>query len=139
MPSAEWKNVTVFISSTFNDMHAERDYLVKYVFPDLMCTSSMKWNIWVSSIKPIEIFVIPVTKQNREILLCKPVQPVFFLLRFPVVQADFVFEGTVRVVIPAVIIPDSTEIAADDHVVIARHSILLRKVLFVEAPTESVH
>ena len=35
MPSAEWKNVTVFISSTFNDMHAERDYLVKYVFPEL--------------------------------------------------------------------------------------------------------
>ena len=53
---------------------------VKYIFPDLMCTSSMKWNFWVSSIKPIEIFVIPVTKQHREILLCKPVQPVFFLL-----------------------------------------------------------
>ena len=35
MPSAEWKNLTVFISSTFNDMHAERDYLVKYVFPEL--------------------------------------------------------------------------------------------------------
>ena len=35
MSSAEWKNVTVFISSTFNDMHAERDYLVKYVFPEL--------------------------------------------------------------------------------------------------------
>ena len=31
----EWKNVYVFISSTFNDMHAERDYLVKSVFPDL--------------------------------------------------------------------------------------------------------
>jgi len=25
--------VYVFISSTFNDMHAERDYLVKDVFP----------------------------------------------------------------------------------------------------------
>ena len=31
----EWKNVYIFISSTFNDMHAERDYLLKYVFPDL--------------------------------------------------------------------------------------------------------
>ena len=30
-----WKNVHVFISSTFNDMHAERDYLVKRVFPQL--------------------------------------------------------------------------------------------------------
>jgi telomerase protein component 1 len=28
-----WKTVRVFISSTFRDMHAERDYLVKVVFP----------------------------------------------------------------------------------------------------------
>ncbi len=31
----EWKTIRVFISSTFSDMHAERDYLVKYVFPVL--------------------------------------------------------------------------------------------------------
>ncbi|NCB74506.1 MAG: DUF4062 domain-containing protein [Clostridia bacterium] len=31
----QWKNVYVFISSTFSDMHAERDYLVKNVFPEL--------------------------------------------------------------------------------------------------------
>lgn len=30
-----WQKVSVFISSTFNDMHSERDYLVKYVFPEL--------------------------------------------------------------------------------------------------------
>lgn len=30
-----WENVYIFISSTFNDMHAERDYLVKNVFPNL--------------------------------------------------------------------------------------------------------
>lgn len=30
-----WQTVHVFISSTFNDMHAERDYLVKQVFPRL--------------------------------------------------------------------------------------------------------
>ncbi len=30
-----WKRVYVFVSSTFNDMHAERDYLVKRVFPQL--------------------------------------------------------------------------------------------------------
>ena len=30
-----WENVHIFISSTFNDMHAERDYLVKSVFPAL--------------------------------------------------------------------------------------------------------
>ncbi len=31
----EWKNIYIFISSTFNDMHAERDYLIKNVFPEL--------------------------------------------------------------------------------------------------------
>jgi hypothetical protein len=30
-----WRTVRLFISSTFRDMHAERDYLVKVVFPDL--------------------------------------------------------------------------------------------------------
>lgn len=30
-----WETVYVFISSTFNDMHAERDYLVKQIFPEL--------------------------------------------------------------------------------------------------------
>ncbi|WP_268767895.1 DUF4062 domain-containing protein [Methanosarcina sp. 1.H.T.1A.1] len=30
-----WKTVRVFISSTFKDMHAERDYLVRFVFPRL--------------------------------------------------------------------------------------------------------
>ncbi|MCL2807070.1 MAG: DUF4062 domain-containing protein [Coriobacteriia bacterium] len=31
----DWKTIKIFISSTFNDMHAERDYLIKYVFPEL--------------------------------------------------------------------------------------------------------
>lgn len=31
----EWKDISVFISSTFNDMHAERDYVLKNVFPQL--------------------------------------------------------------------------------------------------------
>jgi len=31
----KWEKVFIFISSTFNDMHAERDYLVKNVFPEL--------------------------------------------------------------------------------------------------------
>ena len=31
----QWEKVHVFISSTFNDMHAERDYLIKSVFPEL--------------------------------------------------------------------------------------------------------
>lgn len=32
---AEWRTVRVFISSTFRDMHSERDWLVKRVFPAL--------------------------------------------------------------------------------------------------------
>ena len=31
----DWKEISVFISSTFNDMHAERDYVLKNVFPQL--------------------------------------------------------------------------------------------------------
>src|SRR3954466_1326956 len=30
-----WKTVSVFLSSTFRDLHAERDHLVKVVFPAL--------------------------------------------------------------------------------------------------------
>jgi len=30
-----WKTVRVFISSTFRDMQAERDHLVKFIFPQL--------------------------------------------------------------------------------------------------------
>lgn len=33
--ASTWKTVRIFISSTFRDMHAERDYLVKVVFPRL--------------------------------------------------------------------------------------------------------
>ena len=33
--AVKWESVKVFISSTFDDMHAERDYLVKQVFPEL--------------------------------------------------------------------------------------------------------
>ena len=34
MPSA-WNTIRIFISSTFHDMHAERDHLVKVGFPEL--------------------------------------------------------------------------------------------------------
>lgn len=30
-----WRNYSVFISSTFSDMHSERDYLQMYVFPEI--------------------------------------------------------------------------------------------------------
>jgi|GEM_PF-3549054 len=33
--TARWKTIRIFISSTFRDMHAERDHLVNVVFPEL--------------------------------------------------------------------------------------------------------
>ena len=33
--ASKWRDIKVFISSTFRDMHAERDWLVKRVFPGL--------------------------------------------------------------------------------------------------------
>ena len=33
--SNHWKTIRIFISSTFRDMHAERDLLVRFVFPEL--------------------------------------------------------------------------------------------------------
>src|SRR5881275_1978382 len=33
--AASWRTVRVFLSSTFRDMHAERDHLVKVTFPRL--------------------------------------------------------------------------------------------------------
>lgn len=33
--AAQARTVRVFISSTFRDMHAEREQLVKYTFPEL--------------------------------------------------------------------------------------------------------
>ena len=32
---ATWKTVRAFVSSTFRDMQAERDHLVRFVFPRL--------------------------------------------------------------------------------------------------------
>ena len=55
VPKLEWKNVKVFISSTFRDMHAERDILTRTVFPMLRAKLSpylinvheidMRWGI----------------------------------------------------------------------------------------------
>ncbi|KAM3605500.1 uncharacterized protein V6R79_026311 [Siganus canaliculatus] len=35
VPKLRWRSVRVFVSSTFRDMHAERDMLVRSVFPEL--------------------------------------------------------------------------------------------------------
>ncbi|XP_072024365.1 LOW QUALITY PROTEIN: TPR repeat-containing protein DDB_G0287407-like [Amphiura filiformis] len=35
IPRSSWKTIRIFVSSTFRDFHAEREVLVKEVFPDL--------------------------------------------------------------------------------------------------------
>ncbi|XP_051779107.1 telomerase protein component 1 isoform X1 [Erpetoichthys calabaricus] len=35
VPKVSWRSIRVFISSTFRDMHGERDLLIRYVFPEL--------------------------------------------------------------------------------------------------------
>jgi telomerase protein component 1 len=42
--STAWKTVRVFISSTFRDMQAERDHLVRFVFPKLR-EELVKWRV----------------------------------------------------------------------------------------------
>ena len=51
----EWKYAKIFISSSFIDMHAERDYLIKKVFPELeewcekykihLSTIDLRWGV----------------------------------------------------------------------------------------------
>ena len=48
-PPYRWKTVRVFISSTFRDMHAERDYLVKNVFPELR-EWAQQWKLYLVDI-----------------------------------------------------------------------------------------
>ena len=55
------------------------------------------------------------------------------------VQADFVFEGAVCVVIPAVIIPDSAEIATDDYIIIPCHIPLLWEIFKIKTFTKPIH
>jgi hypothetical protein len=50
--STSWQTVSVFIRRTFNDMHAERDYLVKRVFPELR-EWCKKWKFSLGKYRPL--------------------------------------------------------------------------------------
>eukprot|EP01114_Cavostelium_apophysatum_P022723 TRINITY_DN831_c0_g1_i3.p1 TRINITY_DN831_c0_g1~~TRINITY_DN831_c0_g1_i3.p1 ORF type:complete len:1975 (+),score=566.67 TRINITY_DN831_c0_g1_i3:1485-7409(+) len=68
-PPAKWRTARVFISSTFLDMHAERDVLTRYVFPELRerCKTinvhlfevDLRWGVTEEE-----------TKLNRNIQIC---------------------------------------------------------------------
>jgi telomerase protein component 1 len=42
-PAPKWRTVRVFISSTFKDMHGERDLLTRFVFPELRARAKLKF------------------------------------------------------------------------------------------------
>jgi tetratricopeptide (TPR) repeat protein len=77
MPAAR-QSIRVFISSTFRDMHAERDHLVKFVFPQLrrLCESrgvtwgevDLRWGVTDEQVAEGE--VLPICLE--EIRRCRP-------------------------------------------------------------------
>ena len=76
-PQKRWRTVRVFISSTFRDMHGERDLLTRYVFPELRrrCRSlfinifevDLRWGITeqdTRSHKALEICLSEISRCN---------------------------------------------------------------------------
>jgi len=71
--AATWRTVRVFISSTFRDMHAEREELVKRVFPQLrkLCEErgvgwaevDLRWGVFLSDVEAVQA-------EQRAVLRC---------------------------------------------------------------------
>jgi len=76
--TARSRQMRVFVSSTFRDMHAERDYLVKFVFPELRRRCQSRGVIWgevdlrwgVTDEQTAEGKVLPICLE--EITRCRP-------------------------------------------------------------------
>jgi nephrocystin-3 len=79
------KSIRIFISSTFRDMHSERDYLVKYVFPELSerCAKrglnivpiDLRWRVTKEEAgkgKALEICLEEIEICLEEIEICRP-------------------------------------------------------------------
>src|SRR6202047_5395323 len=79
--ASTWKSVRVFISSTFRDMHAERDHLVKAVFPTLrekllpyrieLLDIDLRWGITEEEAKSVKVIGLCLDQVHE----CRP----FFL------------------------------------------------------------
>lgn len=62
-----WRTVRVFISSTFKDMHAERDILTRYVFPELrQRAKSLFVNLYQIDLR----WGIAESQSNQSVFLC---------------------------------------------------------------------
>ncbi len=76
----DWKDVYIFISSTFNDMHAERDYLVKKVFPKIsewcmdrklrLIDIDLRWGITSDESNSLNNRVVEICLENID--KCRP-------------------------------------------------------------------
>lgn len=65
-----WKTAYVFVSSTFRDMHAERDYLSRIIFPELKLTAAL-YNIHIEEIDLRDGLTEWKVAGNEAIMLCK--------------------------------------------------------------------
>ncbi|XP_026060883.1 telomerase protein component 1-like isoform X3 [Carassius auratus] len=66
-PKFRWKGVRVFISSTFRDMHAERDVLVRGVFPELRRRAALHYLY----LQEVELrWGVTEEESNRAVELC---------------------------------------------------------------------
>ena len=76
-PQTKWKTARIFISSTFRDMHGERDLLTRYVFPELrrrahdlrvhLYEVDLRWGVTEEDTKhhkAIEICMTEINKSN---------------------------------------------------------------------------
>jgi hypothetical protein len=76
--SQAWRNVRIFVSSTFRDMHAEREELVKRIFPQLRKLCEQRGVTWgevdlrwgVTDEQKAEGKVLPICLE--EIQRCRP-------------------------------------------------------------------
>lgn len=97
--SETWSKIPIFISSTFRDMHAERDHLTQTVFPELQerlkrfrCflePVDLRWGVETTSLAEIEqknILVLRVCAE--EIERCRPLQIVLIGQRYGSIPPD---------------------------------------------------
>ncbi|XP_029437372.1 LOW QUALITY PROTEIN: telomerase protein component 1 [Rhinatrema bivittatum] len=69
VPKLRWRSVRVFISSTFRDMHGERDLLIRWVFPTLRARAAQHY----LSLEEIDLrwgVTEEETRGNRQLSLC---------------------------------------------------------------------
>jgi hypothetical protein len=78
---AENRVIRVFVSSTFRDMQAERDHLVKFIFPQLrkLCEQrgvtwgevDLRWGVTQEQAERGEVLPLCLAQDLRKKLICR--------------------------------------------------------------------